>query len=151
LVTGPVSFFFQPGEALRGEIKKIYILAEDEALLLRAEEGHTEELEGKKIERNAGDKWMVHGPRRYIPAVEVTLIEKRNRIPLDKNDGIYVRDTKEGSVRSVQGESYMLKAHEETWEMELDPEVERLLGFSDQNKRDKKKQVSLNCAYNSAV
>ena len=67
---------------------------------------------------------MVSGPRRYVLPVEVRLIEKRNAIPLDKNEGIYVRDNQTGAVRSVAGKTYMLKAHEELWEMELDPVVE---------------------------
>ena len=33
-------------------------------------------------------------------------------IPLDKNEGIYVRDTKTGTVRAVVGESYLLKPSE---------------------------------------
>ena len=42
LVTGPKSFFVQPGESIDGGIQKVFILAEDEALLLRAEETHME-------------------------------------------------------------------------------------------------------------
>jgi major vault protein len=45
LVVGPKSFFVQPGENIEGGIQKVFILAEDEALLLRAEETH---LEGEK-------------------------------------------------------------------------------------------------------
>ena len=35
---GPCSFFVKPGESIDGGIKKIYILTEDEALLLKATE-----------------------------------------------------------------------------------------------------------------
>lgn len=101
------------------------LLSEDEAYLVKAEESHTD-AEGKK--RMAGDRWMVYGPRRYVVPVEVVLLEKRNNIPLDKNEGIYVRDIRTGNVRSVTGETYMLKAHEELWDMELEPAVEQLLG-----------------------
>ena len=38
---------------------------------------------------------------------------------LDKNEGIYIRDTKTGKVRLLMGECYMLKAHEVLWEMEV--------------------------------
>lgn len=51
----------------------------------------------------AGDKWMIYGPTSYIPPVEVEIIEKRCKIPLDMNEGIYVRDTKTGYVRTVIG------------------------------------------------
>lgn len=112
LVTGPRSFFVQPGEEIDGGIQKVYVLGEDEALLLRAEETHTEE---DGTVRNAVDRWMVHGPRRYIPPVQVALLEKRRSIPLDSNEGIYVRDNREGSIRSECGKTYMLKAHEELW------------------------------------
>ena len=36
-------------------------------------------------------------------------MERREAIPLDKNEGIYVRDTQTGRVRAVIGETYMLK------------------------------------------
>jgi major vault protein len=98
----------------------------------------------------AGDRWMVYGPCRYILPVEVVLIEKRRSIPLDKNEGIYVRDTREGSVRSECGKTYMLKAHEELWEMPLDETVEELLGFKG-IKRDKTRLVTYKCPFNSAV
>jgi phenylacetaldehyde dehydrogenase len=34
---------------------------------------------------------MIYGPRDYIPPVEVEIVEKRVSIPLDENEGIYVR------------------------------------------------------------
>lgn len=42
---------------------------------------------------------MIRGPRDYIPPVEVTILEKRKVIPLDTNEGIYVRDQRTGAVR----------------------------------------------------
>jgi major vault protein len=71
---------------------------------------------------------MIHGPCSYMPPKEVTLIEMRSAIPLDSNEGIYVRDIRDGSIRSISGVTYMLKPHEELWEMDLDPVVESLLG-----------------------
>lgn len=62
-------------------------------------------------------------------------------MPLDTNEGIYVRDIREGSIRSVSGESYMLKAHEELWEMPLSDIIEELLGFKGK-KRDKTRVVT---------
>jgi len=55
------------------------------------------------------------------------LIEVRHKIPLDKNEGIYIRDIRTGIIRSVMDESYLLKAHEELWDKELGESVERLL------------------------
>ena len=46
---------------------------------------------------------MEYGPSSYIPPIEVDIIEKRERIALDKNEGIYVRDTKTGNIRTIIG------------------------------------------------
>lgn len=99
----------------------MFVLADDEGFVLRAEETHTEK-DGTK--RMAGDRWMVVGACSYILPVEVVLVEKRKSVALDKCEGIYVRDTREGTIRAVMGETYMLKAHEELWEMQLDETVE---------------------------
>jgi major vault protein len=57
----------------------------------------------------------------------VEIIEKRRAIPLDENEGIYVRDLKDGRVRAVSGKVYMLAPYEELWEKELPSIVEELL------------------------
>jgi major vault protein len=77
---GEATFFLQPGEELEGGIKNIYLLEENQALLLRAKE--------KIDDHNPGDKWMVFGPCSYIPPVEVEVLETREIIPLDKNEGL---------------------------------------------------------------
>ena len=43
----------------------------------------------------------------------------------------------------------MLKAHEELWEMELDPVVEQLLAVK--GKRDKTRVVTYKCPFNNAA
>jgi major vault protein len=55
------------------------------------------------------------------------VLERRVAVPLDSNEGIYVRDLTSGQVRAVIGKTYMLKANEELWEKELPLEVEELL------------------------
>jgi major vault protein len=74
-----------------------------------------------------GDKWMVYGPLKYVPPVSVEYIETRSEIPLDKREGVYVRNIKTGNVRSVVGETYMLKTDEELSEINLSTEVVGLL------------------------
>lgn len=69
---------------------------------------------------------------------------------MDRNEGIYVKDIRNGSIRSVRGETYMLKAHEELWNMPIDPVIEELLGYRD-GQRDKTKLVTYKCPFNSAV
>jgi major vault protein len=70
---------------------------------------------------------MVRGPKDYIPAVEADVILRRKAIPLDVNEGIYVRDVKTGKIRSVIGSTYLLTENEELWEKELPAQVEKLL------------------------
>jgi len=99
---------------------------------------------------------MIYGPTDYVPPVEVEIVEKRRAIPLDENEGIYVRDITTGRVRSVVGESYMLKPNEELWEKDLPEAVEELLLTSSTNKagriaRDKTRVVAYRSPHNTAV
>ncbi|CAN1208580.1 hypothetical protein TUMEXPCC7403_00065 [Tumidithrix helvetica PCC 7403] len=124
---GRASFFLHPGESLENGIQTIYILGEQESLLLRAKEAFSEG-EGETSERQPGDLWMLAGPRDYIPRVEVEVVERRKAIPLDKNEGIYVRNTQTGELRLVSGpQAYMLSPYEQLWEKDLPAIVEELL------------------------
>lgn len=123
LVKGEVSFFLMPGEVLEKGIQNIWVLGEDEGLVLRAMESFKE----KDKERRPGDRWMIRGPIEYVPPVEVEVVMKRSAIPLDENEGVYVRDIKTGKVRAVTATTYMLNQDEELWEKELPPVVESLL------------------------
>jgi major vault protein len=144
---GEATFFLQPGEQLEnGRVEDICVLADDEAVLLQAVEPFMElpELEGEPegevggdsptkkkkptgVRREAGERWMVHGPREYIPPIQVKVLETRRAIPLDINEGVYVRERKTGHVRAVKGETYMLQPTEELWAKSLAPAVEELL------------------------
>jgi major vault protein len=150
---GETAFFLQPGERLEAGIQSVYILAEDEALLLKAREAFVDETGTK---RTAGERWMVHGPSDYVPSVEVEIVEKRKAIPLDENEGIYVRDMRTGQVQQITGQSYMLKPNEELWKKELPPVVEDILSkerssLDDISERDKTRVVTFRAPYNSAV
>merc|ERR1712159_136683 len=125
IVKGEASFFLQPGEELENGIEKVHVLSDDEALLLQAKESFKDVA--VKEDRKAGDKWMIYGPIEYIPEISVNVLEMRKAIPLDANEGVYVRDLTSGQVRAVIGKTYMLKANEELWEKELPAEVEGLL------------------------
>jgi len=116
---GPLSFFLRPGERLENGIQNIHVLGAEEALLLRATEAYGD--------KKPGDRWMINGPCDFVPDVQLEILERRTAIPLDENEGIYVRDLTTGQVRAVIGESYMLKANEELWEKELPDDVEELL------------------------
>jgi major vault protein len=120
---GEVSFFLRPGERLEAGIQKVHVLESEEALLLRSREA----FKDGQTQRHPGDRWMIHGPTDYIPPVQVEILEKRKLIPLDENEGIYVRDIKTRRVRAHIGQSYMLTSSEELWSKELPAVVEELL------------------------
>jgi len=158
---GPASFFLQPGERLEAGIQNVYVLAAEEALLIRARELY---VDGNH-QHLPGDRWMMKGPCDYVPPVEVEIVETRKYIPLDENEGIYIRDLTTGKVRAHVGESYMLKASEELWSKELPDEVEELLerarssadtrghgaGAKSSTVRDKTKVVTYRAPHGSVV
>jgi len=127
LIKGEISFFLQPGETLAAGIQNVYVLGEDEGLVLRAVEHFIDE---DNNERKPGDKWRIRGPCEYVPPVTVCVHAKRQAISLDKNEGIYVRNLKTGEVRSIIGETYMLTHEEELWSKPLPEQVEKLLGIN---------------------
>jgi major vault protein len=61
-----------------------------------------EEGDEKDIERKPGDRWMIRGPLEYVPSVEVEVVAQREAIPLDENEGIYVRDIRTGKVSHLK-------------------------------------------------
>jgi major vault protein len=153
---GEGSFFLRPGERLENGIQNVHVLEDDEALLLGAREA----FEDGKVIRQPGERWMIKGPCDYVPPTHVDIIEKRRSIPLDQNEGIYVRDIKSGQVRAVTAESYMLKENEELWEKIVPSVVEELLlkdvsrdrkegGRTTQ--RDKTRVITYRTPHNSAV
>ncbi|ESO97274.1 hypothetical protein LOTGIDRAFT_214098 [Lottia gigantea] len=164
LVKGEKTFFLMPGEKLEKGIQNVYILGEDEGLILRATEFFKEGSQG--IERKPGDRWMIRGPKEYVPPVEVEVMMKRQAIPLDENEGIYVRDIKSGKVRSITGVTYMLNQDEELWEKDLPPVVEELLSQgkdpladrgtrgsvgTNQKARDKTRVITFRVPHNACV
>ena len=124
LKKGECAFFLKPFEALERGIQDVIVLADDEALLLKAVEHYTDNA---GVSHEPGEKWMIYGPCDYIPPEKVEILERRKTIPLDENEGIYVRDTKTGEVKAETGKSYMLKPQEVLWELELPPDVDDLV------------------------
>lgn len=86
------------------------MLSEQQGLLLRAlqpvEEGEDEEM----VSRQAGDRWLIRGPLEYVPSAKVEVVEERQAIPLDENEGIYVQDVKTGKVTAKGGAPSLLCA-----------------------------------------
>ncbi|XP_013360227.1 PREDICTED: major vault protein isoform X1 [Chinchilla lanigera] len=127
VIKGEKSFFLQPGEKLERGIQDVYVLSEQQGLLLRALQSLEEGEEGEEGPHQAGDHWLIRGPLEYVPSAKVEVVEERQAIPLDENEGIYVQDIKTGKVRAVIGSTYMLSQDEVLWEKELPPGVEELL------------------------
>ena len=50
---------------------------------------------------------MIRGPLEYVPPVEVEVAAKRKAIPLDENEGIYVRDIKTGKVSKLMHQCFL--------------------------------------------
>ncbi|XP_025908132.1 major vault protein, partial [Nothoprocta perdicaria] len=128
VIKGECSFFLRPGERLQAGIQDVFVLGEDEGLLLQALQNVTHEDEdGREVTRRAGERWLLRGPLEYVPPAEVAVIERRRAVALGDGEGIYVRDMRTGKVRAVLAQTYMLTATEELWEKELAPGVEALL------------------------
>jgi len=157
---GEASFFLMPGERLmENRIYENIILASDQALLVKAIENYQDEY-GKHL---AGERWMIYGPRNFVPPIEIEIIEIRNSIPMDDSEGVYVRDIFTGEIKMVTGTTYMLKAHEEFWKKELPEEVEYIIqseshSYSNQaenkkivKKRDPTRIVTYCIPHNSVV
>eukprot|EP01061_Rhynchopus_euleeides_P015164 TRINITY_DN259_c0_g1_i3.p1 TRINITY_DN259_c0_g1~~TRINITY_DN259_c0_g1_i3.p1 ORF type:complete len:847 (+),score=466.52 TRINITY_DN259_c0_g1_i3:59-2599(+) len=154
------TFFLHPGERLEGDaVQEIEVLGADDAILVKA----LEQFNDNGTERKAGDKWMLRGPLEYIPPTEVEVIDWRQAIPLDENEGIYVRNETTGKVTMVCGQSYMREPDEVLWEKELPEIVEELLQCTKGAKhrikdpqatlepRDKTRAVRFNIPHNAAV
>jgi len=143
------------------KIFNVEVLGEEDSLLLKAK-SHFKDPEDKK-EYLPGMIWMKKGPCDYIPPISVDIIERRKSFPLDKNEGIYVRNKKNGKVKQIKGQTYMLTENEELWSKELPPNVEILISEGidqivvdkissiKQKKRDKTRVVSFKTAKGTAV
>ena len=70
---------------------------------------------------------MIRDLLEHIPPVELEVVTKRKAIPMDANEGIYVRDIKSGKVRAICGSTYMPTQDVELWAKELPPGMEGLL------------------------
>ncbi len=127
VVKGEKSFFLRPGEEIPDGIRDIFVLGEDEGIVLRSLEAYTDDTVNPPVQRQPGDRWMLKGPMEYIPPVQVEVVSTRKAIPLHESEGIYVRNTKTGAVRAVIGQTYMLEEDEEMWEKKMPAMIRTLL------------------------
>lgn len=92
---------------------------------------------------------MVKGPTRYVPPTWAEVVEEREAIVMDKNEGIYVRDLDKGDVRIVKGQTYLLETNEVLVEKNLDSDMERLIYAN--NERDPSRAVTFRIKHNEAI
>ena len=72
LVKGEKSFFLQPGEELENGIQDVFVLGEDEGLVLRALEKYTDGTVQPAEQRNPGDKWMLKGKVLILQSIDTS-------------------------------------------------------------------------------
>ena len=113
---------------------------------MKAIEDYNDPIVGQK---KSGEVWMIQGPCRYSPPIEVEVQEQRKAIIMDKNQGIYVRDLDRGHVRIQKGETYMLKTNEVLVEKEIPPEIESLLAAD--VVKDKTRAITIKVRHNEAI
>lgn len=123
------------------EYERIYELKEDEKL-----EDYTSDLK-----RTPGEQWMEYGPTNYLPPVEVEVVRRVEEIPLDTNEGVYVRDIRTGAVKAIIGQTYMLQPHEQLYEVEIPRAVEDLLPKNSEGTLDRTRVITYRCPFNSAI
>jgi major vault protein len=103
------------------------------------------------VKRTPGEQWMEYGPLNYLPPVEVEIVRRVEEIPLDSNEGIYVRDIRTGAIKAIIGQTYMLQPHEQLYEIEIPKAVEELLPKNSHGILDKTRVISYRCPFNSAI
>jgi len=89
LLKGPTHFFLQPGERLSDAgICSVYVLAPEDALLVRAREKFEDVISTlrrnvnsvKVRQRNPGDRWFVYGPGEYVPPIHAEVVDRRSAL-----------------------------------------------------------------------
>jgi major vault protein len=131
VIPGPDVFFLEPGELLEGDIRQKHVLTERQGLKLQAVDDFTETPPGgAPLARQAGDYWIIHGPRTYVPNEKVQILKEINALSLGQGEGLYVRDLRTGKVMLVEGPcQFMPEAYQELHEKRLSPEAEAILGL----------------------
>ena len=142
---GPCAFFLKPGEHTEG-VLPVYILSNEDALLMKVVESYVDPIVGEKKQ---GEMWMMQGPCSFVPPEEVEIMEKRKAIIMDSNEGIYVLNQDTGKVTTKRGQTYMLKVNEQLVEKKVEPEVLQLL--SAEQTKDLTHAIVIQVKHNEAI
>ena len=123
---GPQTFALHYEEKLEVNITPEHVLTKYDGLLIKAKSDFKEQ--------KAGDKFVVKGPKRYIPSKYEEVLEKIEAIPLSDTDGIYVQNEDTGEVDLVKGpKDYFLAPNEKLWKKVLTDSEKQGLGLLVQN------------------
>eukprot|EP01124_Arcella_intermedia_P026631 TRINITY_DN5052_c0_g1_i1.p1 TRINITY_DN5052_c0_g1~~TRINITY_DN5052_c0_g1_i1.p1 ORF type:complete len:428 (+),score=93.24 TRINITY_DN5052_c0_g1_i1:56-1339(+) len=76
IIRGDRNFFLKPGEEIVSGPTQVEVLTADEALVVSALKTFTDNSSGRNIRRQAGEKWLVLGPKEYWPPLEVNVIRR---------------------------------------------------------------------------
>jgi major vault protein len=74
-VVGPATLFARPGEQIEGPLA-FRLLGPANAVWVTAQESFDDE----GVQRKAGDRWLVFGPRAYVPPTQVTIVAYMNSV-----------------------------------------------------------------------
>eukprot|EP01121_Diplochlamys_sp_Union-15-3_P020963 TRINITY_DN8351_c0_g1_i1.p1 TRINITY_DN8351_c0_g1~~TRINITY_DN8351_c0_g1_i1.p1 ORF type:complete len:462 (+),score=89.97 TRINITY_DN8351_c0_g1_i1:67-1386(+) len=82
IIRGEKNFFLHPGEILSTGIREVYVLGEDQALLLKAVESFDDVVGEKKkiVRRKPGEKWLICGPIEYWPILQAVEVRQLNAV-----------------------------------------------------------------------
>lgn len=124
---GPKLFPLYPGEELE-QIRSEYVLTKYDGLLIKtltSFDGH-----------NAGDEFLVIGPKTYIPTKNEKIVKEVRGTPLSDTDGIYVQNKDTGDARLVKGTEeetiYFLQPNEQLFQKDLTKDELAGLGLIEQ-------------------
>jgi len=106
----PKPFPLYPGEEIVGSAEKIITIEETQALKLEATQQFFDSRD--KLNRNAGDQWLLRGPLTYYPRVEERVLERIDATLIGQNTAlklIAIQDTKdsEGNIHKA-GEEWLV-------------------------------------------
>ena len=100
--------------------------------------------------KEEGDMWMLHGPCNMHFTPDIELVEIRNSLCLNDNEGVYIRDIKTGQVRLHFGPC-LLQLNEELWAKPLPCEVEKAIERASRGKRDKTSVVTFEVPHSAVT
>ncbi|OAF65170.1 hypothetical protein A3Q56_07120, partial [Intoshia linei] len=122
-IIGPCYYHWSIGSTV-GPQEKMVLLKRYEAVKVIASKDIIDE---DKVERKAGEKWLVKGPRLYMPPLYVKVVDKCETHVLSVDKGIYVKNCDTGLVKLVSNQCYMLKENEELWTKLISSKIDKKL------------------------